>query len=192
VKKGYCFHSFRFPKEAFLGFIFTIVDGYPLFVPLTYLHGTLADVQKAVSETKRLSKNGKEVKEDIVVFPIVFDRHFPLRKEFWDNPTEDYTVEDRIKSFIELLKNEQFIEILITPLLGKKGKVKFHTACCFTLGTPKSTVDNFMLKSNHPVETSAKYAAFYRPKTPFILNLNTGKTSPIAKPSPVQTNQIIN
>lgn len=179
--KKYCYKEIDFPKKGFIGYVYaTNHNDISLLYPLPNLYETPEEIAR---EATRIIKVRKDlfIPPEVIIIPAIFKKLYRLKKEYWDNPAENYDVIQRSQSFLKPLKNYNFYELLITPWFQKKETI-FSAGVCFTYGTGNQEIENFMMKSSMPVDIKSKYAALYSFGHPFCYELVSKKVVPVFNP----------
>ncbi len=109
------------------------------------------------------------------VFPLVFDRTYPLRREFWESPDVEYSPASRVSQFAKISKFPEAYDVLVTPSGILKRKWILRAATALLRQTPDAVIEQFMLHTNWPVLQTAKYAALYHVHKPIFLDWQTGQ-----------------
>lgn len=169
----YCILSPDFPKSAYLVYLL-INEGHNLgsIIPLLPIYTSYTEISLSVKET--IEQVNVNIDDINIIIPLEFQSLCPLKKIFWKNPTINYDIEDRIRSFISVAAFPEFHKILVTPsLLDKVGNWHLNAALPLNLPAEDKVIERFMLNSNWPVCTKAKYAAIYTCGKPSSFNWKT-------------------
>lgn len=175
--KRYCYRKPEFPDRAFAAILIYMNDkgiqfGYPLssfFTSFDDLRSVALDV---IESNKSLSTN---IAEETFILPAIFERTWQLKREYWANPNTEYTSMERMKKFIEAVKNYELYKLLVTPAYIKKNNTILCATLPFPVSAPDKTIDQFMLHSDYPVDSSASHAAIYTFEQPYGMNWKTGE-----------------
>jgi len=160
----FCSQEPNFPEHGFMTFLFIMHQENTLGVyPLITLFTSMSEVGPTIEEIldKANPEDGAVISESAIVVPVTFLSRYPLRREFWTNPSHHFDDDNRIKEFMPILTKYQFYQLLVTPASYKKEAWIFHATIPFLISMPGSFVENFMLLSDWPVDQSAKSAGIY-------------------------------
>ncbi len=174
--KQYCFRDVTFPTEAYMGYV-TILKGEEilLFYPLDSIFTSFEEYQVSVKQfAQQFSVDGLAVSDTGLLAPITFQKRFPLKEEYWQKPTTEYTTEQRVRLFGSAANLHQMYKVLITPSITAK-KARLHAAIPFFISATDTDVAQFMYTADFPVDESAKDAAIYMLDKPVPLNWVTGE-----------------
>ena len=185
----FCYLTPPFPKKAYITSLFIGASGGLTMETLTLIQTTYTNIHEQVGEfARRLIEEDEENEIQIAdicqVIPIVFSSHVPLYKKYWENPTFEYSFQDRQLAFLSALNSPQLYRLLVVPVLfeEKKNAWFFSASIPFLHNTSKETIEQFILSSKETVEESAKYAALYDFSKPIRFNWKMKKTLPLLSP----------
>lgn len=174
--KRYCYRDVSFPEEAFVGFV-TIIKGEDIlmFYPLDAIFANFEEYKKAAQQfTKQFSIPDLAVSDTGLLMPIVFTEKFPLKRDYWQEPTIEYTTQQRVKLFAGAANVHTLYKLLVTPSSTGKRHALNAAAPFFTSATP-AHIETFMYTSDFPVDETAKDAAIYTMDRPFGINWIAGE-----------------
>ena len=157
-----------YPKTAYavLFFIYEAQSAQMLF-PLqniyTSLDDIVTDIENCASEIAQFEDKAAGVHEHALLLPLTFEKHYPLKKMYWENPTESYTIDNRMRAFLHTMgQNTMMRKMLVTPNpFDKKQKPPTFAAALPYFERDEHMIEYFMQKSDWPVEIQAKDAAIY-------------------------------
>lgn len=132
-----------------------------------------ADMITYIQEWNREKTNALNIVDTSVIVPITLQRLYPLKREFWENPSVHYDAFDRLKGFWNAVERPNFYQLLVTPLWVNK-ELFFHAAIPFYVSSTDRDIESFMLTSDYPVDERAKFAALYTLGIPLRFNWKTG------------------
>ncbi|MDX1372887.1 MAG: hypothetical protein R3321_10475, partial [Nitrososphaeraceae archaeon] len=146
--------------------------------PIGPIYISLNNAIKDVITFHKSFKHNKLVRinKDLLIFPITLNKTYPLKKEYWSNPSIRYSQFDRLKQFSKILSNYNFYNLIVTPL-NYQNLTLLISAIPFPITATDRDIGNFMMKSDFPVDETAKDAANYSIEEPISYNYNTGKLS---------------
>lgn len=172
-QRKYCYMAPDFPKEAYAVIIFLMTDqGMKLTFPLYGLYTSIESINQSVREIEEDLLNkpepGAQILERGVIVPLRLAEIYPLKPEFWSNPSKHYASEDRIRAFSNMLLSEHPYLMLVTPSRydDKHKTWQFSTAMPMPLTFNDADLEQFMLTSDYPVESRANAAALYAIRKP--------------------------
>lgn len=183
INTAYCSKVARFPKEAYLNYVFyakdeDIVMLYPFEVVYPSITTLQNSMKKYAFDWNKEIANGMEIIDVSIIVPITLETLYPLRKEFWDNPTYHFDDLDRFRGFWRAAAKPSFYKVIVTPQwIGTR--VSFQAIIPFYITATRKDIDTFMLYSDYPVDEAAKYAAIYTIGTPLRFNWRTGDVSTV-------------
>ena len=169
-----------FPKEAYLTIVMfadrntlKLTAIYPLETIDEQLESVCAYARDVVPKLEEGNPDYVAMRT-ITVFPLVFDRNYPLRREFWESPDVDFSPSSRVNQFAKISKLPEAYDVLVTPSGKTKRVWILRAATAFLKNTSDAAIEQFMLHSNWPVMQTAKYAAIYHLQKPIFLDWETG------------------
>jgi hypothetical protein len=177
-----------YPQRAYFAAVFVQIEGDVAgVVPFIELRGSVADCTLAIREVLNQMQLGEETKvpDYAIVVPISLINRYPLRREFWEAPDQQYTDELRIRAFLPALNHPEFYHLIVTPWYHDEEKSWTFSAAIPKLSTSNDDiVEQFMLHSTMPVDIRATDAAIYQMEAPLRLNWKTGKILSTEKNAP--------
>ena len=182
-KEKFCYLTSAFPKSAFMLMIIICKKADPdkaiLIYPSQEIFPTIDEAIANVSKDEKLFKEHDDlfVKNTAILIPLTFENHYPLRREFWDGETYDFSLADRVSAFVRASVSPDLYQVLVTPVLINK-KWQFTAPLPFLPTEDNKTVDQFMLHSNWQVDVRAKYAGIYKMEKPEYIDLETKQITP--------------
>jgi len=166
-KKKVYFQSidFKFPKSVWMVAVW-LVPTKERILPM-YLHVLKKDKKAAIKyaeevlvQVKKLRKPAPAI-DYLLLVPLTFSHLYPLKKEYWDNPSYEIKSIDKAVLFSEAIAKPWLYHLLVTPGLDEKTKkVELSAAFVFKKGAERD-LETFMRTSTHPVSPEAKNAAIY-------------------------------
>jgi len=167
----YCSEDVSYPIVAHAALLsVSRPDGSILLFPNRKVHAQVDDIVKDIKELESsLTKDGDSysILESCVVLPLRLSRRFPLKKEYWSNPTESFTDTSRSTPFVKAIYNPSLYTMLITP--SKEGDVwRYLAALPIPISVSSTVIEQFMLHSDWPVAETAKQCAIYTIEQPFL------------------------
>ncbi|MBI4097072.1 MAG: hypothetical protein HY428_01520 [Candidatus Levybacteria bacterium] len=182
-KIEYCTLTPDYPDTAYMIFLHPIkgarvLDPYPM----TFLYRSLDEVSQVVQEAVReIQGTGElDVLQHVMLLPLCFASLYPLRPEFWQNPSQHYDSMDRLRTFQPLVKTPLFYKLLVTPtFLDENGKWHLNATLPLYLSMNESIIEQFMSHSDQSVDERAKCAAIYTFGDPMRYNWETQKVAAI-------------
>lgn len=157
-----------YPKTAYAVLFFIYEETKPqLLFPLHNIYTSLDEIAKDIKscalEIDRAEKGEMSVHDHALLLPLTFEKHYLLKKEFWANPTEHYTSEDRARAFLHTMGEKKFQrQLLVTPNpIGKGSNTGGFAAALPFFQKDGHMIEHFMRKSDWPVEIKAKESAIY-------------------------------
>ncbi|HEX8923760.1 MAG TPA: hypothetical protein VF828_03430 [Patescibacteria group bacterium] len=154
----------KFPKEAFSVMIFIKKTGNEMGAyPLKEIFMSEKEVGKKTEILKtELKKNNIDFLGSVII-PIKLLELFPLKPEFWDNPSQDYQGIIRSDFFVKMLQEPKLYKLLVLPehYDAKKNKWWLKAAVPFYLSADKKTIEKFMMTANDVVDPRASHAGIY-------------------------------
>lgn len=164
-EKEFCTIDPPFPMKGYCVSMLVIKsDGKKAMYPLEHIYPTLDEVANDIAHIKHHESQDSgiyNISEICFVIPITFSRRVPLRKEFWDNPDNNYLPDQRIRAFVHSMNKPDLFTLLVTPS-KPENDWEFLAAIPLPKSATDSTIEQFMLHSDWPVESTAKYAALYK------------------------------
>ena len=165
-----------YPKEAFMAGVFIIDEKGEVktIYPFDSVYNSLEEISEQCRTSfefnKRINKRWG-IHEISIVLPIDFERHFPLKPEYWQNPTATYDDIQRMSLFNEAFTALPLFQLLVTPIFNpRERKWHFNAAIPFKITASDREVESFMLSSDYSVDERAKYAAIYKFGKPIRYN----------------------
>ena len=182
MKKGseFCYMKPDFPKEAYLIVVHLFDLAKPTdnkkYFPLEAITDSLTRPIPELISTDKFIEKQKDVSLDdmTIVFPLTFDSLFPLKREYWDNPGQQYDHVQRTNAIMKALTYRDYYKVLVTPWY-KNDKWNFYAAIPFLINAQVRTVELFMKNSDWPVDVRASNCAFYTIGKPVTFNWKTKK-----------------
>jgi|SRR3990167_9364055 len=179
----YCTLTPDYPNTAYMIFL-NPIKGARVFdpYPMTFIYRSLDEVSQVVQEAVKEIQNLGElsVLQHVMLLPLRFVSHYPLRREFWQNPSHHYDSLDRLRTFQPLAKTPQFYKLLVTPtFLDDYGKWHLNATLPLYLSMNESVIEQFMYHSDQSVDERAKCAAIYTFGKPMQYNWETQKVADI-------------
>lgn len=167
--KRFCYRKPVYPPHAFVACLrFEQGEEVVKTYPLTLVYTSLAEFQYDIQLLLAKNEHMKEVlAETVLALPVVFDRLWRLKPEYWDTPDISFTQENRERMFVGMVDKYQFYTLLATPMEFKKPYTQTAAVCPFLTHSSDATIETFMKTSNYPVPVSASHAALYRFEKPY-------------------------
>lgn len=169
----YCTEDVPYPLKAYVVALFcTSESELKIIWPLTTLQSDYKDIVKSVRTFQKQvtgKKNGIILPDICFVMPVLFTRKYPLRKEFWQKPSNPYETSQRLSSFVHAIDKPLLYSLLVTPM-KYRNSWRYAAALPIPNSTSDSVIEQFMKTSDWPVEESAKDAAIYSFSTVIIYN----------------------
>jgi hypothetical protein len=167
----YCSEDVSYPIVAHAAVLsVSRPDGSILLFPNRKVHVKVDDIVKDIKELElSLTKDGDtySVLESCIILPLRLFRRFPLKKEYWANPSESFADTNRSTPFVKAIYNPSLFTMLITP--SKEGDVwRYHAALPIPVSATDTVIEQFMLHSDWPVAETAKQCAIYTIEQPFL------------------------
>ncbi len=180
-KTAYCYRIASFPKEAYMNYVFygrneDIAMLYPFETVYPSIENLAEEMRNYSFEWNKEMANGMEIIDVSIIVPLVFHSLYPLRREFWNNPTMNFDDLDRFRGFWKAAAKPHFYKVVVTPQWLRK-QVAYHAVVPFYITAQVRDIDAFMMHSDYPVDERAKYAAIYTIGTPLRFNWKTGELS---------------
>lgn len=156
-------------------------DSSVALVPNKRVHVKPEDIVRDIKDLENaLSRDGEiyMILESCVLLPLQFSRLVPLKREYWENPTESFSDINRSTPFIHAIYNPSLFSMLITP--SKEGDLwRYQAALPISMGSTNAVIEQFMLHSDWPVAETARQCALYKIGQPFLYNWLTHEHAPI-------------
>lgn len=177
----YCSITPSFPKNAWMITIFILSVTEEKVIgtyPLTNLSISFEEISLDIKQLTEYNKKENKIKvgEFVSILPVAFESLYPLRKEFWGNPSSHFDADDRIRLLREAATQPIFYKLLVTPNILNNIWV-YSAALPFFISSNNSLIEKFMLTSDWPVTPLAKYAAIYSLGEPKKYNWITKEVS---------------
>lgn len=171
----YCYREPIFPVTAFMAFMtVTTEPELSSLYPFEYLYTDLAAFEKeAESFTDHFAAENLNVSEEALLVPLTFLKNVPLKPKYWKKSKNNryYHTNQRMQLFNSMLKAPLLYSVLVTPSGFVEKKTEFFSvAIPIPQHSITPAVEQFMMQSDYPVESSAKSAALYSPGKPFGIN----------------------
>lgn len=179
---NYCSRDVPYPESAIaLVLDQHIEDAGNVLVPYAEVFSDSKKISTRLSDyQKELLPLSITISDTAILLPLTISRYFPLKPEYWDEPTSEFDLVSRIPLFNRMLGNTQFYELLVTP--GReKNRWYFKSALPIRIGTPDRAIDEFMKRSDWYVDPTAKTCAIYTVGMPWMFNFKTGERHAITK-----------
>lgn len=186
AQREFCYLEPDYPKKAYIATLFLIyqekINIFPLRGITTSLDETASYIKEIVDDFREKTDQ-IEIPEDCSLIPITFSSLLPLKKEYWDNPTDHYMTEERERLFINLYRNPLMHEMLVTPEYYDEDSDLWYLDATLPLkaGTPEPVIEQFMLSSTVQVDYRAKHAAIYTLSEPKRFNWLTKEVSKVER-----------
>ena len=165
MAKAYCSIDPPFPDTGYVIVIRNIVNDRETFeFAFDFMAPKVEDVPLFIQEYKdELWRLGAqiELRNTCVLLTATLSHRYPLRREFWLQPTQEFSFDQRSELFVKALAVPTMYSLLVTPSTNKGDLWKFSAAMPFLNTTPESAIEQFMLHSTWPVSEKAKNAAIY-------------------------------
>ena len=150
-------------------------NNFHTFFPLKEIYTNFAEIEH--QSEKFIQKNESKniyIPEAPIIFPINFIGNLPLKAEFWDEPTQEFSATGRINNFLKPLENFRYYKLLVCPIsIGKT--MKPWATYCFNLNAKKEEIFFFMSSYYLSMDIRAKNAALYHFGNPIRYELKTKK-----------------
>src|SRR5947209_5078432 len=96
--KKYCYIEPKFPKKAYAVVLFiSSPDSDLAILPFSFIYTDLNSISESVAESikdiKASSTQEFDVADMVGVFPLTFQKNFPLKKEYWTKSKSTSTFE---------------------------------------------------------------------------------------------------
>lgn len=158
--------ALEYPKEAFVVVLFVTNKKGEAKAINTYegILFSLKDVSRAISAASSFndSVNTWKINDVCAVIPITLVSLYPLKPEYWENPTENYDVFIRGALFNDAVANLPLYKLLVTPIFSiDERKWFFNAAIPFKITAKDKEIENFMLHSDYQVDERADSAGIY-------------------------------
>ncbi len=118
---------------------------------------------QALDTSKKFYKSLKRGKIDalpyIMLVTMNLSGSYPLKKDFWENPSFEYKDFDRMMSFINVITNPENYKVLVTPT--EVSKNVFTAPIAFLKTAVDLDIELFMRSSDWYVDPTAKTCALY-------------------------------
>ncbi|MDO8658290.1 MAG: hypothetical protein Q7K55_06105 [Candidatus Levybacteria bacterium] len=164
-KKDYLTLDPSYPSAAFVCFfIIRNNSGEKCPIPMERIYTSIDlimhELKRCIKEYAKMNYN---ILERMLLMPIALSKRIPLKREYWQKPTEHYDFLNKFLAFIKIF-NEKVIDkkLLVTPCFHnvKKDSWIFNATLPF-LENEEDIIEKVMLTSDIPVDESAKYTAVY-------------------------------
>ncbi len=162
----YCSRTPKFPLKAYILSLWFVSQTKPM--PYYYLP-IFTDFEQMISKTEFLSgqlkSEGIKLLNEILILPIRFDRLFPLKHEYWENPKVNYDEWARWDLMLRATKFFKLYKLIVTSSFYQNNTDIFTAAFPFKYNIQEE-VDLFMRTSDFPVSESSNSAAIYSIEEP--------------------------
>lgn len=179
MAREFCTIDPPFPVSGFAALLLVSAGGgEKTFIPYDHLVPSLEQVASGAHVYMHHIEEEDDsiaVEDVCVVMPVVLDRRYPLRREFWESPDSDFGMREQAMPFLKACDMPEMYSLLVTPYLSEEGLWQFRAALPILNTTPDISLERFMLHSTWPVSEQAKYAAVYRLSVSRIFNWATGQ-----------------
>lgn len=179
-KKSDSLVELLYPKTAYAVMFFISEEGRPqLLFPLHDIYMSLDEISKDIESCAVAIEKSQEedmsVHDHALLIPLKFENHYSLKKEYWENPSEKYTSEDRARAFLHTMGEKKLQkQLLVTPNPFEKGKETGGFAAALPFFEKDAhMIEHFMRKSDWPVEIKAKESAIYMMEDIVVFNWKT-------------------
>ena len=166
MAKSYCSIDPPFPQTGYVIVIRNIVNERETFdFAFDYIAPTIEDVPLFIQDYKdELLRLGESIEllDTCDLLTVTLSRKYPLRREFWFQPTEEFSFDQRNAMFEKAFAAPAMYSLLVTPNTSEGDDTwKFSAAMPFLNTTPDTSIEQFMLHSTWAVSEMAKNAAIY-------------------------------
>lgn len=167
----------QYPQEAFMVMIPLYVGGdevedmYPV-MPIFSQKDMAVKYARELVETEDLEPY---FQQNLVMAKLTFNRSWPLKKEYFDHPSLEYSVLQRKTEMIKMFAAPQFYELLITPSDEQTTTEGLMLAALPVSAGNDRDVEAFMQNSDWPVYPGADAAALYKIERVFGYDLENGE-----------------
>lgn len=173
----FCYRKPHFPPRAFVACLMFEKDGeFVSLYPVTNIYASQAeflyDLKLLFTTNPHLLES---ISDTVIALPIMFQRLWPLKKEYWDTPDIKFSAIARHQQFLNMIGKHQFYHLLATPNSFTKPYTQTSAVCPFLANSSDKTIETFMKTSNYPVPPSASHAAVYSFEEDYGINWKTGK-----------------
>lgn len=180
----YCYISPKYPTSAYAVMLFLLKDDQVhSILALNYIYNSTQEVSVEIEQLAKDAsfKKDAKVSEIAVLLPLYFHNHYPLKKDFWKDPTNHYHNTDRSFAFLKLADNCRNFLLLVTPTYyDEKGKIwDLHATLPLPITCGDEVIENFMQTSDQVVDIRAKNAALYTCGKPIKFNWKTQELTPV-------------
>ncbi|MBP9719353.1 MAG: hypothetical protein KBD46_02700, partial [Candidatus Levybacteria bacterium] len=136
---------------------------FPLHDIYTSLDEIAKDIESCAVEVAKSPSGAMSVHDHALLLPLTFEKHYPLKKEYWENPTEKYTSDDRTRAFLRTMEEKKYQrKLLVTPNpIGKGRNTGGFAAALPFFEKDAKMIEHFMRQSDWSVEIKAKESAIY-------------------------------
>lgn len=175
-KVNYQSRIVRFPEKLYLFVMWIFASNGSKFIfPLHYLYKNPRKGLEEVQEIyKGLKKEGTYTHDWALVAPLHFIEKFPLKKDYWKNPSFEFEEFTRFRQFLSPMLNHKNYKLLVTPF-NVQNKI-FTAAMPFSNDVSLDNVDLFLTTSDWQVDQEADCAAFYSINGLVGIQIFTGET----------------
>lgn len=166
MAKAYCSIDPPFSHTGYVIIIRNVVNDRDTYeFAFDYIAPKIADVPLFIQEYKdEILRLGEriELRHTCVLLAVTLSRRYPLRREFWLQPTEEFSFDQRSDLFVRALAAPAMYSLLVTPNTSEgDDRWRYSAAMPFLNTTPEASIEQFMLHSTWPVSEMAKNAAIY-------------------------------
>lgn len=196
--KEYCSKKPDFPPNAYIAYFFYGRDGKILIFPLYQIYNEIEDVDNAMNELIEDLKKQKStinIPEEIIVVPIKFDKEIPLVRKYWEGEHQNYSIDERIHLFLQLLDKPDFYQLFVLPTTYNKELDVFKLVGVLPVKKGSAALReavNFLQNSDYNVDERASASALYNLGKPMRYNWATKKIDYPEKPSDAIEKELIN
>lgn len=148
---------------------------FPLHNIYTSLEEIAKDIEDCASEIETYREEDMHVHQFALLVPLAYARPYRLKKEFWENPSEKYESDDRMRAFLYTMGEKKLKrKLLVTPNpFDTTQKTGGFAAALPFFEKDEHMIEHFMRKSDWPVEITAKESAIYDMGDIMVFNWKT-------------------
>jgi hypothetical protein len=164
VKKEFLTIEPEFPPKAWVALIMFKKDlGPRMMLSIGLVFRGKKSFKRVMKSTEKQLLKEKITLEGAIVFRIKLKEKFPLKKEYWQQPTQDYSGVIRTKAMMKVARQPKLYKLLVLPrYYSQKSQTWiFEAASPFFVTAETSAIEQFMLTSRDVVDVRAKSAAIY-------------------------------
>ncbi len=184
LNNEYCTQIPKFPTKAVVAFLLLEEEDAKLgLVPSSLIYTSIDEAARSINDISVSLYDSRRVivNEIALLANISIEKHIPLSREYWSNPSINYGIEEKIRAFTKIPYYPSFYKIIVTPTyLDSHGIWYFDPAFPYLKNNSEDIIKQFMLKTNHVVEMKAKYAALYDIDSIYSFDWQDRKISPVA------------